>query len=281
MTTSTREFLALVERNLRFECLSADSTLVRSPHTTGWRVLPTLVVAQVNYAATAEFKAGKTVRIESGQTVAIAPGVTHNLTKLTRRAGYSHWSHFQCEVFPGVSLFSLIEPPLIIRGNRSKKIGQINHELGKVFTSQRSLASVLNQQALGWELITTLLQSVPFKEDRIDLVRHASRLTPVLSYIEENLAKPLSHALLARTASLSPSRFHFLFRSALGCAPYEYVQRVRLKKAQELLIRTDRSVAEIGRDVGHPDPYHFSRMFRRSVGASPIKYRKQMAFHSF
>jgi AraC-like DNA-binding protein len=281
MASTTREFLNLIEKNFHFEHHSGESTLVGYPHTTGWRVLPTLVMAQIDYAATVEFKDGKTVRIEPGQTVSLIPGLAHNLTKVTRRAAYSHWSHIQCEVFPGVSLFYLIEPPLIIRGSQSRKIGQINHELGEVSTGEYSIASLLKRQALGWELISTLLQSVSFKEDRIDLIRHASRLTPVLAYIEENLAKPISHNLLARTACLSPSRFHFLFRAALGSAPYEYVQKVRLKKAQQLLIRTDRSIAEIGREVGHPDPYHFSRTFRRNVGLSPAKYRKQMTFHSF
>jgi transcriptional regulator GlxA family with amidase domain len=154
-------------------------------------------------------------------------------------------------------------------------------DLGALFNKELSLTAVVKQQALGWDLISTLLQSIELKEDRIDLIRQASRLSPVLAYIEVNLASPISHEFLAKTASLSPSRFHFLFRSALGCAPYEYVQKVRLKKAQELLIRTDRSVAEIGQDVGHPDPFHFSRTFRKNVGISPLKYRQQMKFGSF
>ena len=221
MTSSTHEFLSLIEKNIHFEHHSGESTLVGYPHTTGWRVLPVLMVAQANYAGTAEFKGGKTVKTKAGQTLSITPGLAHNLTKVTRRAGYSHWSHIQCEVFPGVSLFYLVEPPLVISGSRSRKIGQINHELGVVSAGERSLASLLKRQALGWELILALLESVSLHEDRLDLVRHASRLTSVLAYIEENLAKPISHDLLAQTAGLSPSRFHFLFRSALGSAPYE------------------------------------------------------------
>ena len=281
MNSALREFWNLIEKNIRFEHHAGESTLVGYPHTTGWRVLPVLVVAQANYAGTVELKGVKPVRIEPGQTVSIVPGLAHNLTKVTRRAAYSHWSHIQCEVFPGVSLFYLVEPPLVISGSRSKKIGRINHLLGELAAGERSLGSLLRRQALGWELISTLLQSVSLGEDRLELIRQASRLAPVLAYIEENLATQISHDLLAQKAFLSPSRFHFLFRSAMGAAPYEYVQKVRLKKAQQLLIHTDRSVAEIGREVGHPDPYHFSRMFRRSVGVSPVKYRQGMSFRSF
>jgi AraC-like DNA-binding protein len=280
MASTALEFLSLIERNMHFERESGESTLVGFPHSTGWRNLPVLVVAQINYDATVEMGERKLL-IEPGQTVALPPGVPHRFTKNSRRPAYSRWSHIQCEVFPGVSLFYLMEPPLVINGSRSRSIGQINHKLGELAVGERTLATILKQQALGWDLILLLLESVPLKEDRVDLMRNVSRLTPVLAYIGENLAKPITHDLLARTAGLSPSRFHFLFRSALGCAPYEYVQKLRLKRAQELLIRTDRSVAEIGQDVGHADPYHFSRTFRRIVGMSPVKYRKQMTVGSF
>jgi AraC-like DNA-binding protein len=281
MIALPRELLSLMEKNLHFECNASGTCLVEYPHTTGWRMLPILVVTQADYVSSVELKDGKTVRVEPGQTVSLVPGLAHNLTKLTRRAEYSRWSHVKCEVFPGISLFNLIEPPLIIKGSQSRKIGRINHQLGRVSGGERSLPSLLKRQALGWELILTLLQSVSVNEDRLDLIRHASRLMPVLSYIEENLAKPITHGLMAQIAGLSPSRFHFLFRSALGSPPYEYVQKVRLKKAQNLLIRTDRSIAEIGREVGHPDPYHFSRTFCRNFGVSPVKYRQQVTSRSF
>jgi AraC-like DNA-binding protein len=281
MTPLHQEFLKLIARSMRFEFHAGDSTWVTPPYATGWRTLPSVIVAQADYTAVIEQPDRPPQKIEAGEAFAIAPQVHHNITMTARRAAYSHWTHAQCEVFPGVSLFYLIELPLVFKLSRARKIGQICQDLGKLFKEEASLASVVKQQALGWSLISTLLQSVAVNEDRIDLVRQASRLSPVLAHIEENLARPISHEALARTASLSPSRFHSVFRSALGCAPYEYVQKVRLKKAQELLIRTDRSIAEIGQEVGHPDPYHFSRTFRQKVGISPAKYRKQMKFGSF
>jgi AraC-like DNA-binding protein len=281
MTTTVAQFFNLIEETIHFRHDSGKSSLVGYPKTSGWRTLPFLVVAQIDYVATLELEGGNTVRIRPGQTVSLEPGRVHKFTKITRRAAYSHWAHIECDVFPGVSLFHFVEPPLIIRGKRSLKIGQINHELGEISKRERSLASLLKRQALGWELISLLLRSVSLDEDRIGLIRQAFRLAPILAYIEENLANPISHELLAQKAALSPSRFHVLFRAALGSAPYEYVQKVRLKRAQQLLIRTDQSIAEVGLQTGHPDPYHFSRMFRRSFGLSPAKYRKQVAIHTF
>jgi len=276
-----REFLNLIGRSIRYEFHAGDSTWVEAPHTTGWRTMPSLVVAQIDYTALLEQPDQKPLKIKPGEAVVVAPQVRHNLTIISRRAGYSHWAHLQCEVLPGISLFYLIEPLLLFKGKQAQKIGQTCKELGRLDKEEPSLTSVVNQQALGWNLILTLLENVSVTEERIDLIRQTSRLSPVLAYIETNLANPMTHSELARMAFLSPSRFHVLFRSALGCAPYEYVQKVRLKKAQALLIRSDQSISEIGREVGHPDPFHFSRVFRQKVGISPAKYRKQMRLGSF
>jgi AraC-like DNA-binding protein len=243
-------------------------------------VLPNLVVSQIEYRGLLEQDGRTPLRIKRGEAVLMVPGLRHRATMVGWQPGYSHWSHTQCEVLQGVSLFYLIDPPPVIRGPRAERIAVINQELGAVASAELTLPSLLRRQALGWELVTTILENVRFTADRIDLVRNATRLTPVLAYIEENLARPISHDLLARTAGLSPSRFHVLFRAALGSAPYEYVQKLRLEKAQQLLVRTDRSVGEIGQAVGHPDPYHFSRVFRRQVGVSPAAYRKQAMVRS-
>ena len=275
MSALSNEFLTLIEQNIRFEYQSGGSTLVGFPHTTGWRVLPSLVVAHLEYEAIVERTDEKPLKIMRGQTFAIAPGMMHRATKLDRRPRFSYWAHLQCEVLQGVSLFFLIEPPLLMTKAASARIGRLLKELAEISESASSLTSLLRRQAVGWQLILALLEKASFTRERLDLARSASRLTPVLAYIEENLARPISHQLLAQTAGLSPSRFHVVFRAALGAAPYAYVQKLRLRRAQQLLARTDRSVAEIGQEVGHPDPYHFSRVFRRAMGVSPKMYRRQ------
>ena len=274
-------FLRLIERSIRFELFGGADTWVAAPHATGWRVLPYLVAAQVDYASRIERKGLDPLRLGAGGTVVIAPGVVHNLTMTSRQPGYSHWCHLQCEVFHGVSLFYLIAPPLRITGPRSQKLSGLIQALTRTLTGASSLNSFLQKQAAGWNLIVALLEAQPLDASRVQFAHDVSRLTPVLAYIEENLAQPVTHDLLARVTHLSPSRFHVLFKTALGCAPYEYVQRLRLEKAQQLLLRSDQSVSEIGAAVGHPDPYHFSRVFRRSVGLSPAKYRRQAALNSF
>jgi transcriptional regulator GlxA family with amidase domain len=80
--------------------------------------------------------------------------------------------------------------------------------------------------------------------------------------------------VLADLAQLSPTRFHYVFASAMGIAPMQHVIDRRLSAARELLAGTSWSVKEIARLVGYDDALQFSALFRRHIGESPANYRK-------
>ncbi|PIY48354.1 MAG: AraC family transcriptional regulator, partial [Armatimonadetes bacterium CG_4_10_14_3_um_filter_59_10] len=63
------------------------------------------------------------------------------------------------------------------------------------------------------------------------------------------------------------------FRNATGCSPLDYLVRVRIHHAMELLKEADLSIAEVARRVGFADSNYFSRQFRALVGSSPRGYR--------
>jgi AraC-like DNA-binding protein len=54
-----------------------------------------------------------------------------------------------------------------------------------------------------------------------------------------------------------------------------YVVERQLREARELLLTTTLTVAEIGRRVGLPDAYHFSKLFHRHIGTSPRDFRQR------
>ncbi|OGV75335.1 MAG: hypothetical protein A3K19_18345 [Lentisphaerae bacterium RIFOXYB12_FULL_65_16] len=83
----------------------------------------------------------------------------------------------------------------------------------------------------------------------------------------------LTRGELARVAHLSEAHFGRQFRREVGVTPLQYVTRLRVARACELLDRTRLNVEEVGRAAGFGDPFHFSRTFRKSVGVSPRAYR--------
>ena len=102
------------------------------------------------------------------------------------------------------------------------------------------------------------------------------RLKRVLDHIGDNLAENISLSQLAAVAGMSPHYFAELFRKSTGYAPHRYVLLRRIERAKQGLCDTERSVIEVGLDVGFQNPSHFARIFRKFVGASPTLFRSEM-----
>jgi transcriptional regulator GlxA family with amidase domain len=76
-------------------------------------------------------------------------------------------------------------------------------------------------------------------------------------------------------SGLSRRTFNRRFRQATGHAPLEYVQRVRIEEAKQILETTDQPVDAIAVEVGYGDPVSFRRLFRRLVHDTPAAYRRR------
>ena len=59
-----------------------------------------------------------------------------------------------------------------------------------------------------------------------------------------------------------------------GLTPNDYIRKIRLEKAAELLLTTNMTAAEIAYKVGFDDQYYFSKSFKRYFGQPPSQYRK-------
>jgi AraC-like DNA-binding protein len=100
-----------------------------------------------------------------------------------------------------------------------------------------------------------------------------NRLTRVLDYIETHLGERLTLAEIAGIACLSPYHFSRSFKRAMGLGLHRYVVRRRIKRAKELVLRTDLTLAEIGYAVGFDSQASFTTSFTRDVGVSPGRLR--------
>jgi len=97
----------------------------------------------------------------------------------------------------------------------------------------------------------------------------------VVEYIEQHLAEQISLRALARLARLSPYHFARAFRHSLGVPPHRYHMVRRMKRAQELLLRSTLAVTQIGIRVGFRETSSFTRAYRRYAGITPSGFRRQ------
>lgn len=103
-----------------------------------------------------------------------------------------------------------------------------------------------------------------------------SRLEQTLAYMIKHAARPLTVPELAARTELSVSHFIRTFRQWTGMTPADYLHHQRIDHAKRLLADVHLSVKEVALRVGYPDPFHFSRVFRKLEGQSPSAYRQGM-----
>lgn len=94
-----------------------------------------------------------------------------------------------------------------------------------------------------------------------------------VAFINERYASPLTRWQLAEAVNASEDYLTRLFRKELSIAPWEYLTRLRVERAKELLAAGSDSVAVVGARVGFPDQAYFSRVFKKVTGRSPQAYR--------
>ena len=85
-------------------------------------------------------------------------------------------------------------------------------------------------------------------------------------YIQENYSRDISLDDVSSQVNISPYYFSKIFKEETGENFIEYLTRVRIDKAKELLVDANVSVKEAGIQSGYSDPNYFSRIFKKSDG---------------
>ncbi len=83
---------------------------------------------------------------------------------------------------------------------------------------------------------------------------------------------------LVEPTGMARATFNRRFKLATGLSPVEYLQRLRVEKAKELLEQTMETIEEIAWQAGYDEPAAFRRVFRRITQLSPSDYRRKFRF---
>jgi AraC-like DNA-binding protein len=94
------------------------------------------------------------------------------------------------------------------------------------------------------------------------------------AYLRKHLHEPVRMADLVKHVGFGRARMFDMFKAQTGLTPHDYLQRLRIEKAQEQLRQTKLSVTEIGMAVGFNSGQYFSTVFSRYSGVSPTDFRK-------
>lgn len=117
--------------------------------------------------------------------------------------------------------------------------------------------------------------------DLINICNNAStgyefggRLSPALTFINQNYDKNITNEQLADLCDLSTTHFRRLFKEQIKLSPMQYRENIRIHWAIKLLESQMFTISEVAEKLGYSDIYHFSKVIKRHTGNPPSFYKK-------
>jgi len=183
---------------------------------------------------------------------------------------------------PGYSAFFMFEPELRVRHGFQSRLQVDGEQLAKLRQSLERLRAEIRSKDPGFEVASTAI----FCEILVDLARlyigmpavtsqALVRLAGVLEWLEAHFAGVINVEALADVAHMSRKTLERCFRESFDMAPMQYVNTLRIRKAEQFLRDTDLKISEIAPRVGVEGANYFARLFRKHTGVEPRAYRAQ------
>ena len=124
-------------------------------------------------------------------------------------------------------------------------------------------------------LILELLSLVINETHRViaaSRVPHFHVINNIVKSIQRDYASVFSVDELSEASGLSPAYFRRLFKQVTGHTPINYINRVKIDKAKDLLLSGECNVSEAASAVGFENVFYFSRLFKRISSVNPSEY---------
>ncbi|MDG0793462.1 AraC family transcriptional regulator [Cohnella ginsengisoli] len=215
---------------------------------------------------------GRTDTLSSRQLAVIPAGTPHRYGASAESPWSIYWFHLRGEqVAAHLGLYGLAgQPTPMPAGLEARFAESFERCYGLLADKPYSLpAQVHVSQTLGQLLGAIGLSAAGSPRHR----KREEDLERAVRYMNGRLHASVTLPELAAHAGLSKQHLIHLFKQETGFPPIDYYLRLKMQKAGQLLSLTGMSVKEIAAAVGFGDPYYFSRMFKKLMGASPTDYR--------
>lgn len=233
------------------------------------------------------FIEGKSYEVQSGDLIMCNPGIMHQSLEANEKepivefvAGFTDFH------FIGMPENSIVlkDGGFVLRmsmENRQEVIKKCYEMVAEYKSSNLGKYFMLKAQLM--QIILTILREMqPVHEQqksyRFESYTKSYVVKKIVSYLNENYACKISLDQIAQNLYLSPVYISKLFKEETGESPINYLIKIRLDKAKEMLEGSENgSIRTVANQVGYEDVYHFSKLFKKYYGISPLNYRKKIS----
>lgn len=231
---------------------------------------------------------GEKFAIKAGDAFVIPPGRLHQYTKLNylvianilfdpKTLGLESWD---IQSLPGFHAFFCLEPAFRSKYGFRSRLQLSNKYLLEAKNSIHHMSEEMKAAKPGYKIAVSGLfmhlavtlsrcYSETPSEESLDLLRLGS----AIAHIETNYHEHMDVNELAKISNLSRRHFMRTFSECMGTTPMNHLMRVRINRAAQMLLETDRTITDIAFDCGFSDSNYFARCFRKILDKSPSQHR--------
>lgn len=206
-----------------------------------------------------------------GQLFLMPAGVIQSYSAISDFTFLKYWCHFIAKI-NDINLFDVIQTPTYIDVCADSQLISLFQKLVLNY-EKGSFSSVLETRGIMFQILAWYFNHLDIESINLSSYSSTHELLEVLTYIEKNLSQSITVEELSQIVHFHPNYFTRFFREHIGCSPIQYINRLRLDKAKQLLRSTNLSIKEITDLTGFNDAGYFSRVFKKNTGLSPLEYR--------
>ncbi|MBI2874545.1 MAG: helix-turn-helix transcriptional regulator, partial [Firmicutes bacterium] len=178
-------------------------------------------------------------------------------------------------LFPGILRPRLLELILVVsrgavRGGAS--VLQVQEIKSRVVAEINSAVIPVEMLAASERAVVSLAESVKLT-GRVNPATHT--VLQAAFYLRRNYHRPLRLEEVAREVRISPFYLARIFKLDMGCTIREYLTRLRIERAKDLLQDPSLHVNEVARRVGFSDSGYFTKVFKQAEGITPTEFQRR------
>ncbi|MGG1519713.1 AraC family transcriptional regulator [Paenibacillus oryzisoli] len=213
---------------------------------------------------------GTAYQAKPGQLILLPCHTVQSFPEDSDASFHKYWCHFTARV-GSRDLFELYRFPVCLEAPDPSEVKRWFQQIVDC-NADLSPAAILHSRSALLSLLGLYLQQPC--EMIANPAAAAQKMNCVLQYIEQHLDQKITIEQLAGLAHYHPNYFIRAFHTLLGCSPMQYMNRLRVEKARQLLA-SDQSIGSIAQAVGM-EQHNFSTMFKNHTGFAPRDFRRML-----
>lgn len=219
---------------------------------------------------------GETYPCKAGDVFVIFPDILVKYEASMSNPWQYMWVAFSGDIVEAsLSSIGITPDRAVIRGCSLPAMKRMFRSLRKS-VERTDYPELGNMEASGWlRLIMYELGRLHQTEGKVNAQpsRSYRQIDQAIRLLSLQYGQPLSIEEIARTLGYHRAHLTRLFKEATGLSPMQYLFKVRMKKAEELL-EGELTIAQIAASVGYNDPLFFTKQFHKWSGQSPTEFRR-------